>query len=505
MARLARGDDYLLTPIDKWQIETLKDAGYLLEDIQGEISKKTGEQLKEIKAAMEDAGVSALEYDHEIYKAAGLSPMPLEQSPHLVRLMQRNYEATMGEWNNFTRTTANTAQQLFIQEVDRAYTLVSSGTVSYTQAVKETVDRVASEGVVVTYPSGRKDTIETATLRAVRTGISQATGAIQMARLEEMDWDIILTSAHVGARTADGKETPENHFWWQGRFFSRTGENKELPDFIKSTGYGTVTGICGANCRHSFGPGDGVHNPFENIDTEENKRVEQLNKRQRELERRIRKTKRERQALKTAIDNCQDKKLKDELKQEFNQKTNLLKKQKSAYEEFCSENKLKPLNDRLQIAKADKLQNKKGVADSAPHDTIEKTTEEKVLDVHTIGKIDKDIFRCVSEDIVTDEVIITDNQILHIMERHPNDYERFSSYFGDMVGKPDFIIEAAKPKTALILKEITDEREVFKLVLRLATTSDNPEYKNSIITFMKIDEKEWNRLLKNKNILYKKE
>lgn len=46
---------------------------------------------------------------------------------------------------------------------------------------------------------------------------------------------------------------------------------------------------------------------------------------------------------------------------------------------------------------------------------------------------------------------------------------------------------------------------MFKLVLRLATSGDNPEYKNSIITFMKIDDKEWNRLLRNKKVLYKNE
>ena len=70
---------------------------------------------------------------------------------------------------------------------------------------------------------------------------------------------------------------------------------------------------------------------------------------------------------------------------------------------------------------------------------------------------------------------------------------------------PDYIISSRKPDTALILKAIRDENKVSKLVLRLATSKDNPQYKNSIITFMKIDEKEWNRLLRNKKILYKKE
>ena len=125
--------------------------------------------------------------------------------------------------------------------------------------------------------------------------------------------------------------------------------------------------------------------------------------------------------------------------------------------------------------------------------------------MYIIGKIDRKIYRCITKDIVTDEVIITENQIQHIKDRHPNDYERFSQYFEDIIAYPDYIIETKKPNTALILKEIQVEQEIFKTVLRLATSRDNPEYKNSIITFMKIDDKEWNRLLKNKKILYKKE
>lgn len=125
--------------------------------------------------------------------------------------------------------------------------------------------------------------------------------------------------------------------------------------------------------------------------------------------------------------------------------------------------------------------------------------------MHPIGKINKEIYKCITDDILTDEVVITNNQIQHIMDRHPNDYERFSSYFGEIVKNPDYIIEANKPNTALLLKEIKENDEIFKTVLRLVTSKDNPNYKNSIITFMKIDEKEWNRLLRNKTILYKKE
>ena len=126
-------------------------------------------------------------------------------------------------------------------------------------------------------------------------------------------------------------------------------------------------------------------------------------------------------------------------------------------------------------------------------------------DVFAIGKIDIEIYKCVAEDIVTDEVIITDERIQHIKSRHPDDYEKYCKYMSEIVKNPEYIIEANKPRTALLLKSFEDEGIPFKTILRLVTSSDNITYKNSIITFMKINDKEWNRLIKNKKILYKYE
>lgn len=123
--------------------------------------------------------------------------------------------------------------------------------------------------------------------------------------------------------------------------------------------------------------------------------------------------------------------------------------------------------------------------------------------MHYIGKIDINKFRCVIENIQTDEVIITDERIEHIRLRHPNDYERYFEYMKESVENPDYIIEANKPKSALILKAFEENSRQIKMILRLVTPDDDSEYKNSIITFMKINEQEWRRLIKNKNILYK--
>ena len=369
MIRLGRGDDYLMTATDKWRIEVLQDAGYLLEDIQKEISDKTKKQVKEIQEAMEDAGVQALQWDDKIYQAAGLSPVPLLQSPALMRIMQRNYEATAGEWRNFTRTTANEAQRLFINQMDNAYNMVVSGAVSYTEAVRDVINDVSEVGIKVSYPSGYKLSIESATMMIVRTGISQAASEAGLARMIEHGVGYALTSSHMGARPT--------HQPWQGKVFSIDWEtmkqlkpelftgNEELPqpdrkypDFVESTRFGYVDGLCGANCRHSFSAFYPriLINPFEQYDSEENRKAYETQQRQRTLERRIRDSKRKVQNLQTAVDNCKDEKLKFELQQKLDRKSYTLSQQNKAYKQYCKDNNLKEYETRLKVAKWDRQQ-----------------------------------------------------------------------------------------------------------------------------------------------------
>ncbi|MCM1545135.1 MAG: PBECR2 nuclease fold domain-containing protein [Ruminococcus sp.] len=125
--------------------------------------------------------------------------------------------------------------------------------------------------------------------------------------------------------------------------------------------------------------------------------------------------------------------------------------------------------------------------------------------MHYIGKIDKKIYSCVTDDITTDEVVITDNQIEHIKERHPNDYERYFTYAKEIIESPDYILEANKPNTAFVLKHINDNGKNYQLILRLKTSEDPDCYKNSIITFLKVEDKRYNRYLRTKKVLYKAE
>ncbi len=66
-------------------------------------------------------------------------------------------------------------------------------------------------------------------------------------------------------------------------------------------------------------------------------------------------------------------------------------------------------------------------------------------------------------------------------------------------------MEANKPNTAFVLKSVKDQGSNIQLILRLKTSDDPEGYKNSKITFLKIDQKKWEKYLRNKKILFKRE
>lgn len=126
--------------------------------------------------------------------------------------------------------------------------------------------------------------------------------------------------------------------------------------------------------------------------------------------------------------------------------------------------------------------------------------------MHFVGHIDKEIYRCIAKDILTDEVIITDNQIRHILERHSDAYEKVVDYLETAIRDPDYIIGDKHPNTGLVVKRFeTDSHQHIQIVLRICTVEDEPGYKNSIISCWEISERRLRNYLRNKRILYKKE
>lgn len=503
--------DFEITQSAVWQAEKLQQAGMIYDDVIKRVAKASGKSESLIRDLFEEGGTESLSFDDAIYRKAGLNPIPIAQSKAMLNVLTAGAKKTGGTVKNLTMTTAATSQTAFINACDFAYLKITSGAFDYNTAVRQAVKSVADAGTSVLYPSGHTDKIDVAIRRAVTTGVSQTCGQLQWDRADEMDCDLVETTAHMGARL--------EHSFWQGQVFSRSGNGK-YPDFVESTGYGTGAGLMGWNCRHGYFPYfegiskraysqaelDGYRNHTVTYNEQDYTDYE-ASQIQRGIERNIRATKRELNAFDTAI-----KEGKAEFRQDYTDAAVKLKQQEQRLKDFLKqtgreEDKARVLvngfgrSEARKAAAASKNILKSGVG----NDTMSLLNHSGDVDVHKIGKIDKKIYQCVTKDIVTDEVVITDNQIAHIKERHPNDYERYFKYIGEIVKNPDYILEANKPNTAFILKHISDNDKNYQLIMRLKTSSDPVHYKNSVITFLKVEEKRYNRYLRTKKILYKSE
>lgn len=360
VARMRHGDPFKLSQSDIWQIEVLREANAHYEAVQKKLATWTGKADREIAAIFEDAGITAWDADRAIYDSQGKKTLPINELPRMVQIMQDTMQRTYGSFHNLTRTTAHSSQQRFIRILDEAHMKTITGATSYQEAVRQAVNELCTKQLVITYgdaPNGslvyHKDTIEVATLRAVRTGTAQACGNISLQGMIDNDHDVIQVSGHMGARYGDGGHNPGNHFWWQAKQYSRTGKTKELPNF-DVCGYGSGEGLCGWNCRHSFGPGILGHNPYEKFDTEENQKAYDLSQKQRAMERKIRRDKENVVGRDEALRSCPASE-REKYQADYDRAVNLLKKHMKAYNDFCKTNNLKKQYDRLENAKYTRL------------------------------------------------------------------------------------------------------------------------------------------------------
>lgn len=142
---------------------------------------------------------------------------------------------------------AQRAQDVWYDVTAEAITSWNHGGMTADKIMGRAVTRLSREGfVTIDYRSGVKTSIDAAVRRHIVSQVAQASTRMTDARLAEYGHDLVMTSAHFGARPSHGP--------WQGRVFSRSGRTPGYPDFVFATGYGTVAGLAGANCRHTFGP-----------------------------------------------------------------------------------------------------------------------------------------------------------------------------------------------------------------------------------------------------------
>lgn len=537
-----------------WQINRLYELGKSKEEIKSYIKNTLNLSDEQIDKVFSNVISSGYARDKSLYDAVGKSFIPYEDNLQLQQLVNSMITQTKGKLKNITgslgfalrepnstKLTYTPLTDYYQSTLDKAITQIATGAFDYNTVLRNTVKEMTNSGLrYIDYDSGYSSRVSVAVRRAVLTGYNQVVANINESNAEKLETNYFETTYHSGARPT--------HQPWQGRVYSKE-------ELVSVCGLGTVTGLCGANCYHNYYPFiKGVSErtytdeELDRMNKEDNEKREFRGKsytkyealqRQRKLETIMRA---ERQEIKLLTEggagdddimsaNARYNKTSDEyarLSKAMN-----LPQQRQRVNIDGLENIGAKLDKSSKVAKSnDTKTTGNGVhklSDSGDNTNFEKTiqnsksnieksndsgmikakdsnnNETVVDDVHKIGKINIDIYKCVTEDITTDEVIITEKQIQHIKERHPNDYEMYFNYAKEIVENPDYVLQANKPYTAFILKHIVENGKNYQIILRLKTSDDPNEYKNSIITFLKVSDKRYNRYLRTKKILYKAE
>lgn len=505
-----------------WQMTRLQQLGMSEKDIKEWIRLALETTEEEMEKIFSNEVYRQYMKHARAYEVNGMQQIPFEENEELQSLLESVRQQTKDTYRNITGSMGFVKQdaagklkaielsEYYRTTLDAAMLDIHSGAFDYQTVLTRTINEMTKSGVRwIDYRSGRHDRIDVAARRSIMTGFRQVQGKINEQTAAQLGTDTYEVTYHVGARP--------DHQPWQGKVWT-------MQQLKEVCGLGTALGLHGINCYHdykAFVPGISVRtytdeqlsrmNAEENTPKTYNGRqytTYEALQQQRKMERNMRKTR-------------QDIKLMEE--GEADEQSIMLKKgryygQMQTYVDFSEKMKLPQQRDRIyqdglkgnfsSKAAYDRMQKKdsKDIEKAASTGIIKTGTTKEVADVHAVGKIDREVYKCVTEDLATDEVIITDERIGHVKERHPNDFEQYCEYLREIIEDPDYIIESNKANTALILKEFIDSGErKFKTVLRLKTSSDNPEFKNSVITFMKINEREWSRLIRNKRVLYKKE
>lgn len=104
----------------------------------------------------------------------------------------------------------------------------------------------------------------------------------------------------------------------------------------------------------------------------------------------------------------------------------------------------------------------------------------------------------------TEEIIVTQERLEHIKERHAEDYPMFDEFAPQAVKNPDLVLKDAQNEgTIFVVKKLS--RTNLNVVVRLALVTDEDGYKNSVMTFYRIREKNLKKLENKHKVLYKKE
>lgn len=119
-----------------------------------------------------------------------------------------------------------------------------------------------------------------------------------------------------------------------------------------------------------------------------------------------------------------------------------------------------------------------------------------------LGTIDTDVLEKEFGKIQNEEIIITNERINHIKQRHPQDFGLFEKYGKEGLADPDMIIRDMKNDgTVFMIKKLPETN--LNIIVRVVLETDGP-LKNSVMTFYRIRERNLKKLIEKNKLLYKK-
>ena len=129
---------------------------------------------------------------------------------------------------------------------------------------------------------------------------------------------------------------------------------------------------------------------------------------------------------------------------------------------------------------------------------------DNMAEITKLGKIDTQPLEQEFGKLKTDEIIVTNERLDHIKTRHPEDYSLFEKYGVSTVESPDLIISDLKNDNTVFMVKSLDETNL-NVVAKLILDTEETDYKNSVMTFYRIRNKNLVKLEKKNKTLYKKE
>lgn len=124
-----------------------------------------------------------------------------------------------------------------------------------------------------------------------------------------------------------------------------------------------------------------------------------------------------------------------------------------------------------------------------------------------IGRVNNKILKRLGIELITDEVVFTYERIEHVQDRRKQQYETIKEVLPIAIYSPDYIYKDwnNRDNTLVFIKRL-DKESKLNVVIRIAVVNDTKHPKNSIITIIRVGQKTFKKIIKNKskNLLYEK-